>query len=531
MAQADSNRETELKLAVRPDDLAKLRSSPAISARAKGRAVTRTLESTYFDTVDMALMRRMVTLRVRKQGERFVQTLKGAADGASGLSRAEWEWPLAGPAPDLAVIVEPEAQDLLGAVDAADLRPVFASHVKRTTRLINGGESAIEVAFDTGEIRIGDGTAAPISEIELELKAGTPGALFDLALDIAKLAPVRVESRTKAARGYMLAAGEADRPFKAEKMALDPSVTVEGALCRIVRACLAHAVANEGAVLSGKDPEGVHQMRVALRRLRSAFALFRPFVPPEQHAWMVGEVKWLAGELGPARDWDVFLTELLAPVHAAMEAANGHGKPLAADLAQLAEAAEARRARAYARAREAVLSERYTQLQLRLGAWLEAKGWREQPVNEQSVRLFQPVHELADQLLHKRHRKARKTGRGFARLCVDDRHQLRIAMKKLRYAADFFRTLYDDKATKRYLQQLSTFQDALGRLNDVATATRLMHGLHDDGSKAAPGEPRAAGVVIGWHARSVAESESRLVDLWRSFADAKPFWSKPQPMV
>lgn len=519
-----TNAETELKLAVPPGDLERLRSSPVLKQRGAGRAVTKTLESVYFDTGGFDLMRRLVTFRVRRVGERYVQTLKTAPISAGGLTRSEWEWPVAGPEPDLSVITDGEALEQLGTVGAGDLRPVFTSHVRRTVRVIDGGDSAIELAFDTGEIRLPDGGVVPLSELELELKRGDPAALFELARLLAAAAPARVEQRSKAARGFALASGTLDEPVKAEKLALDAEDTVETALCRVMRACLAHVAANEASVLKGTDPEGVHQMRVALRRLRSAFSLFRPFLPRDQHDALVAEVKWLGSSLGPARDWDVFLGDLLAPVTHAMDAANGHGRPLVDDLRQLEQAAAARRDRAYEAVRGAVLSQRYTAFQLRFAAWLEGRGWREQRVDETSVRLFEPVRGLADGLLAKRHRKARKLGKGFAGLSVDDRHQVRIALKKLRYASEFFRALYEDKAARRYIQQVAAFQDALGHLNDVATATRLMHDLHEDGGTPAPGEARAAGIVIGWHARGVAEGEERLLTLWREFADTKPFW-------
>ncbi len=525
MADADNNRETELKLAARPEDLTALRSAPALSSTT--RATTSALESVYYDTPDQRLARRLVSLRVRKKGKTFVQTLKGPPFADGGLGRAEWECPVPGPAVDLSLITDAAALDLLGSIGAAELQPMFTTAVQRTIRVLNGGDSIIEVAFDKGEIRTPDGAALPLCEVELELKEGESKALFDLALELAKAAPLRVESRTKAARGYALAAGSMDKPVKADKIALTPEVTVEGALCRIVGGCLQHFSANEAASLKGEDPEGIHQMRVALRRLRSALALFRPFVPAEQYDWMKGEVKWLGGYLGPARDWDVFLAELLAPVHEGFERTNGREAPLLAGLGALEAAARARRERAYDGAREAILSPRMTEFQLRLGAWLEEKGWRAQPVNEQSARLFQPVGQLADQLLAKRHKRARKAGRGFAGLSVEDRHQLRIVLKKLRYAAEFFRSLYEDKPARRYIQQLAAFQDMLGHLNDVATATRLLHDLHDGGSRAGPGERRAAGLVIGWHARGVADLESHLNDQWEGFADAKPFWSKP----
>ncbi|HYG91906.1 MAG TPA: CHAD domain-containing protein [Azospirillum sp.] len=522
MADADTNRETELKLAVRPEDLAALRSSAALSGAS--RATTRPLESVYYDTPDQRLARRLVSLRVRKKGSSYVQTIKGPPFADGGIGRAEWETPVAGPALDLSAVTDPEALSLLDSVGVAELAPVFTTAVRRTTRVLDGGGALIEVAFDQGEIRTPDGAVLPLCEVELELREGETRALYDLALELAKTAPMRVELRTKAARGYALAAGAMDGPVRADKIALSPDVTVEGALCRIVTNCLVHLSANEACSLKGEDPEGIHQMRVALRRLRSVLGLFRPFVPEDQYGWLVGEVKWLGSHLGPARDWDVFIAELLAPVREGFERTNGHGRPLLNDLAALEIAARSRRERAYEGAHAVILSPRYTEFQLRLGAWLEDKGWRDQSVNEQSARLFQPVVGLADELLTKRHKRARKTGQGFAELSVEDRHQLRIALKKLRYAAEFFRSLYEDKPARRYIQQLSAFQDSLGHLNDVATATRLLHELHDDGSRASTGERRAAGIVIGWLARGVADLEPHLNTQWDGFADAKPFW-------
>lgn len=524
MASDGGPTETELKLRATPQTLAKLRQAPIFAARGAGRAVTKNLSSIYYDTAERALQARLATLRVRKIGDKYVQTLKSAALEPGGLTRSEWEWPVIGPRPDLSVIVEPEALALLGPLAEEQLQSVFESCVKRTIRMVGGEGERVEVAFDTGELRTDDGAVAPLSELELELKEGEPAALFALALEIAKLAPVRLETRTKAARGFALAAGLADDGWsKADRLELTPTMTVEAALCGILRNGLNHFAANEACALAGTEPEGVHQMRVALRRLRSAASLFRRFIPADRYGWLAGELRWLAGSLGPARDWDVFLSELVAPVRVGL----GSGAALVDDLTALEAAADAKRRAGYEAARAAILSERYGRFQLELAAWVESRGWRAQPVNEHSVKLFAPIGDLADSLLDKRMRRARRIGRGFAHLAAAQRHELRIALKKLRYAADFFRGLYDDKAARRFIAQLGALQDALGHLNDVATASRLIQSLHDDGADAPAAEARAAGLVVGWHARGLAASEPQLVTAWESFADAKPFWSKP----
>ncbi|HYD31349.1 MAG TPA: CYTH and CHAD domain-containing protein [Azospirillaceae bacterium] len=535
MTAQPANTETELKLAVRPDDLRRLKDAPPLAGAA--RATARTLDSVYYDTPDQELGRRRVTLRVRRQGQAFVQTLKSAADPAEGLARGEWEWPLAGPEPNLARIDDVEARELLGRIDPAALKPLFTCTVKRAIKVIDhdaAGETArVEVAFDTGEIRTPEGAAMPVSEVELELKAGEPVALYDLALRLHAVAPVRLEIRTKAARGYALSAGTVvPGAVKAGRLTLKPDITVEGAMARIMRACAAQIAANEGCAVDGRDPEGIHQMRVALRRLRSALSVFADQIPADQLDLLVGEVKWLAGSLGAARDWDVFREELLAPVHGAFADQPG----LAADLVLLNKAAEEAGVRGYAQAREAILSPRYTALLLRLGAWVEGRAWRDQPTSEDSAMLFQPVTELADRLLAKRHRKARKTGTGFDELSSHERHQVRIALKKLRYAVEFFQSLYDEKPVRRYGQEMAELQDALGHLNDVATATRLLARLHEDGHgsrdpEVQGAERRAAGIVIGWHARGLVDMEQRLCRDWERFADSKPFWSKPNRMA
>jgi triphosphatase len=521
----ETSRETELKLAVDPETLERLRKAPAILGRAKGRATTKALESVYFDTMGHDLDRRRVTFRVRRAGETFVQTIKTKRANDGLLARDEWEWPVGGPQPDLSVIVEEEPRELLSGIDPVDLRPVFTSVVKRTVRQIHVAGAGIEVAFDVGELRTPEGAVAPISEIEFELRTGEAHALYSVALELAASGPMRVETRSKSARGFALARETLNGPEKGHKPSFGQDTTVEAALCEIVGACLLHLAGNEACALEGRDPEGIHQMRVATRRLRSALALFEAFLPLDTRAWLTDEVRWLGGELGPARDWDVFLEELLAPVRTALDGAGGGAQ--AEDLDRLRRAAWERREQAYERARAAIHSARYTTLHLRIGAWIERRGWRDQPVSEQSVRLFQPVAGLADALLDRRHRQARKRGRGFARLPAEARHRLRIALKKLRYAVEFFQSLHDDKTARRYVEHLAGLQDRLGHLNDVATAARLLRELHPDGAPQDPAEARAAGIVIGWHARGVIDNEDQLVRRWKTFAGTKPFWSHP----
>jgi len=513
-----SDREIELKLIVSPESLERLKSHPALGGRA--RMTTKTLESTYFDTTDLVLSRREATLRVRRVGDGFTQTVKSGAEVGS-IARGEWEWAVSGPDPDLSVVVDADPARLLGAIKPTDLRAVFTTVAKRSVRKLLRDGAEIEIAFDQGELRLPDGGSAPLCEIELELKSGDSRALWELARAVVDAEPIRIEGRTKAARGFALARGRLDSAVKSGGIKLSPDASVEDAIRVVFGSCLAHLMGNEACVLGGDDVEGVHQMRVAARRLRSALSLFRPVLPRGDYFRFLGDVKWLGASLGPARDWDVFHDELIAPVRTAM------GADSAEDFLALDAAIARRRETARAAARRAVSSPRHARFQIDFGEWLESRGWRRQEVSEDSVRLFAPVIDLADASLDRRYRKAKRAGRGFAELPPARRHELRIALKKLRYAAEFFQSPHEPRATRRFIAHLSDLQDALGHLNDTATAHRLSRDLHAEGERVEPGEARAVGIVLGWYARAAADGESALISRWDEFAETKPFWIRP----
>jgi triphosphatase len=259
-------------------------------------------------------------------------------------------------------------------------------------------------------------------------------------------------------------------------------------------------------------------MRVAIRRLRSAFAAFGRVIGSSQRAWLSGGAKAIVKGLGAARDWDVFLADLLAPVAAA--------RPDDAALARLAKAAEAARAQGYVEARAAIDAPSYTRYMLQLRRWIEARGWREQAPARGAAWLERPIAEFAAHRLGKRQRKALEVGRDFAQLSAEQRHLLRIALKKLRYATEFFQSLYPKKRTKPYLAELKDLQDRLGHLNDVAVAQRLIDSLIGEAGWRAHGDglQGAGGLVLGWHARGVTDLEPAIVRAWQDFAEREPFW-------
>ncbi|HTS91541.1 MAG TPA: CHAD domain-containing protein [Stellaceae bacterium] len=513
----ETGREVELKLSVPPDRVQQLLRSPHLKAEGAGRGHARALRNTYYDTPHLTLHERGLALRVREAGRRFVQTVKTGGRGASGLfKRREWQQTVAGPKPDLGQIDDLMLRELLGDA-AARLAPVFTADVRRVTRTIRRDNATrVEVVIDEGRVVTPKGST-PICEIEFELKEGSPDALYELALALNDVAPLRLETMSKSDRGYALLSEAEPSWSKAPPFALDINATGLEAFEAILRHHLAHLLANEAAAHVGGDPEGVHQVRVALRRLRSVLALFREVLPAGTAQHLGDELRWLAGETGSARDLDVFLQELLSPIRRTM--------PEEPDLEALENRATAARIAAYERVRTAFATTRYTALLLEVGRVAETRFWLNGLEPEVLARLEAPARDFASDLLAERHRKAKKRGRGFANLSTSDRHRLRIGLKKLRYAADSFRTLYEGGATAAYMKRLSRLQDVLGHLNDVDIAGRLVEGFAQG---AATGDSvavaRASGLVIGWYGHGIAALEPRLRKQWKAFKSAQPFW-------
>ncbi len=528
--------EIELTLAGPPKDLARAFAlqRPA-DLEADGGRPARRLHSVYYDTADQALRRAGLGLRVRKVGRRFVQTLKSNDAGAL-LARGEWEVWVSGLEPDPTAFTDPSAQARLAALlgspgGGQPLVAVFATKVRRRTRVLRDPASGtrIEMALDDGALETLSG-AEPIAELELELLEGDRRLVWRVAQALLDTAALTPQWQSKAARGYVLAAGTPPPIAKRAVPALAAGDTVAEAMTRILAACYAQWAGNLAAAMDGRDPEGVHQLRVALRRLRSAFGIFRSVVPAGTLDALRREVGWLAGELGPARDWDVFAGEGMAPLDRAFADD--------AALQRLGGAVAAAREAGYARARAALGGRRHTALMLAFGAWLDDAGWRQtpeasdgadEPPDAAAAAVADgPVGAFARDRLARRHRKALKAGRRFDRLSDEDRHQLRIELKKLRYVAEFFAPLYRAKRTKPYLRALSRLQDHLGRLNDLAVAEARLVTLVDERGGSDAGERRslamAAGRVLGWHQHIAVVERAGLAAEWRAFAKAPPFW-------
>ena len=311
--------------------------------------------------------------------------------------------------------------------------------------------------------------------------------------------------------------GKATRPaVHAQPVALHPEMTVESALQRIGRSCLAQLLRNEPAVLAAQ-PEGVHQMRVAVRRLRSAISSLKQFLPEEQHHWVTGELRWLGGTLGKARNIDVFAAELVPAGRAGMPEEPGWDD-LAATLDRL-------RQHAYDEVSTAILSQRYPATVLRLLQWFEARGWREGPASDETNPMILPIGKIAPAALDRRRRKLRQRSKGFTRLSPPERHKLRIAAKKLRYAIEVFDSLFDREDSEKFVKILKRLQSDLGYANDVRVAHEFVVDLFAETDLRSPAA-HAWIAALEVHDQRLAGGERKLRKHLCRLNAATPFWRK-----
>ncbi|BBJ23119.1 CYTH and CHAD domain-containing protein [Candidatus Nitrotoga sp. AM1P] len=489
--------EIELKLTIDPAHVARFRHHSVLASMALSKPRRHKLHNVYFDTSDQDLQRAGMTLRLRRMNGNWIQTVKSGGGAEAGLhQRNEWEWPVCGGEPELASI----ASDfkLLTPKLLARLRPLFVTDYWRTIWQLRTAQGAeIELVLDQGDVHAGD-ARQPISEIELELKTGEAASLFEVALAIQEHVPLWVEDKSKAQRGYMLCSGKTSLPCKAQHVPLTPEMPVAEAFQHIARECLSQLQGN--VVELGQDPEYLHQARVAVRRLRSVLGVFEA-VFPEAYVSVVEELRWLMGCLGPARDWDVFVTQTLP--HIAEQLSDNRA------LAQLQADAAKFRDTCRQAALEAVLSQRYTRLVLTLGLQLARQA--ELP----GIPIV--LGGLTTQTLSWQHKCVRRKGRLHAALNTAERHALRIAAKKLRYTAEFFSGIYPPKRVRLYLEALAALQDVLGILNDASVTQRLLADLSAQ-------RGQAAGIVIGWTACSNGVNLQKLRYAWRNFMRQKVFW-------
>ena len=423
---------------------------------------TENLVSVYFDTPKHKLRTRSVSLRVRHRGGKRLQTIK--TEGSNGsIRRGEWEHTIKGDVPDLRKARDTPLAALLTKKLKRTLKPIFETRIRRTNLPVGKNGSRIVVSLDEGEVRA-ERKSISVGEVELELKRGKPGELFKLARLIGELVPAKLELRSKSERGYDLTARRPPRAGRDQKIKLQSRTGTADAF-RIICGTLLRSIAAKEPAVRQADSVGVHQMRVSLRQLRVAISLFSNLLGDDQTERIKAELKWLTGQLAPARDLDVYVRNEIEPLR--------RTGPTKRGIKELAVTLSSERAAAFDKAKNAVESPRYRYLLLETLRWLEDGDWERRSHDHGDQR----IERFAADILARRAKKAIKKAKKLGELDARDRHKLRIAIKKLRYASEFFENLFPGRKRKKRLSvfkdRLKALQDRLGALNDIAVQQKL----------------------------------------------------------
>jgi inorganic triphosphatase YgiF len=504
--------EVEVKLEAPPGRVRALAAKPWLLKFATAPAKRQRLVSVYYDTENSALRNAGIALRVRRAGDRLVQTVKRGAAGPFG--REEWEWEIGAPKPDLDMARHSALKDIGLKHLRRKLKPVFETDINRFVIPVRYRGSDIEIAMDRGQVKTGR-KHCPISEIELELKAGGTGGLMRLAARIAREANGHYGVLSKAARGYALLDGGGHAPVFAQPVHLEISMTAADCFKTVALSCLHHFAANKEAVLAG-EPEGVHQMRVGLRRLRTAMSLFKSLLRGRETERIKHQLKWLTAELGPARDLDVLVKDGIPKLERA--------KPDEKTLPALKKDLKARREHGFVRVRRAVAGSRCQKLVLETALWIAGGSWALGGNALLASRRQRGGRKFAADEMSRRLDKILKGLDKLKKLDAKERHKLRIKVKKLRYAVDFFECVFPGgNRARKFAKTLTALQTALGKLNDIRVHGKLAR----DYTHPPHGRPQKAfamGLLRGHEEAAEKRLIARAAKGGRKLAGISPFW-------
>ena len=513
-------KEIELKLRVSPEESATLRAHPNFAV-ALGEPTSETLVSVYFDSHELFLHNHGLTLRVRHIGDKRIQTIKSAHHGI--FERSEWEQPIESDQPNLALVAGTALEALLTNDIRSALKPVFETRIERTAYRLNGGKTDIAVAFDEGRI-VAPRASCAVSEIELELKRGNLSELFKFARTIGDIVPAQLDVKSKAERGYDLVNKTLAAAEKAYGPALSTDTSAGYAFTLIGRACLRQLLANEPATIK-RDAEALHQMRIALRRLRAAISLFSDVVSDDRIEAIKAELKWLGREFAPARDLDSLLIEVIRPLR--KQHANEPG------FSSVSRVFARERLKSYRRTQGAVQSSRFRKLVLDTAEWIEAGPWCTSDDPLVSARRAISIETLAAEQLSRRRKKIRRRGADIGELSPEQLHQLRIQIKKTRYAAEFFTSVYQRKKHakrgEKFRSALKQLQNCLGGFNDIMTRKAFCADILARPGRSLTVEQNrhrafAAGLIMGDQQAQIAQLLDSARKAYSRFDGAKPFW-------
>ncbi len=512
MSGKNSPVEVELKLRLAKDEVPRLMRHHLLHPlKGAGLPKAKRLVSVYYDTANFDLHNNKAALRVRNEGKKKILSVERAPSG-NPKARSEWEEEVVGDRPNLRRVADPVIRQVFAEMKRRrPLKPQFITDVRRREWPIQFGDTELRVALDLGEITSPRGSV-PVCEAEIELISGDAARIYEVARRLHRSVSFTVEAQSKVARGYALAGNLSPSPQKAARVVLRRRMTVAEAFVEIGRNCLIQIRANEACASLGEDPEGVHQLRVGLRRMRAVLVALRHHSNDGKRQAINTDLRWISRECGHARSWDVFIAL----------ARRFEGEPGFADLMN---EAEGERAVAYSRMRAVIASRRHTEIMLKLDAMWDGGGWTQLVDSARLRDLDEPIRDFARRTLKHLNKKLHKFGDGLRTLSPKDLHHLRIRAKRLRYVGEFFRSLFPPKLGSAYLSALEGVQDRLGTLNDANCMCELMGHLdRQPGKDIGSEKTRIASVILDRSVAQLATERARLPRAWTKFEGERPFW-------
>jgi CHAD domain-containing protein len=482
----------ELELAADANAAAGLTRLKALAACRVGRVRSQSVKIVWHDSPDHALLSDGLTLAEQRGVRRLERVFPGAETWLPGQ-----------PAP-----AEPDRDTL-----PSPLAPLAAFEGRQTTSVHQFGDQPVVVTIARGILRA---VTAEQPAVRIWLSGDDQGVHAAAAL-IAEAGAVTVPLTSLAAAGIALATGQLAKPRHTGAPVLPSgSLGVTDALAHILGHLTDVILANApvAARQTGEGPEAVHQMRVAVRRARSALSIFLGAVPAGAFASVSAGLKDLGTRLGPTRDWDVFADETVPAVQLAL--------PDDARLDRLVGAA-ARRRQTCQKALAAYLdSAAFRMLGIDLAWFVAARFWHRPADTTAGEAAVSPpsLADFAGAVLHHRWKKLIASGKRIDELDIPALHGVRLRAKRARYAAEMFSTLHPGKACNRFIRRLSTLQERLGVLNDGAVAMHLLAELGGPSGRHA----YATGIVVGFLAARAAKIRPRIVRAFERFRRQPAFW-------
>lgn len=498
--------EIELKLGLHPQHVSRVKDA---SLFRKIKPQQQRLRSIYFDTDSLQLKHRGIALRIRRIDKQWIQTLKAEAQSTGSLThRPEWEAVVKeGGHPDFSVLPA-EGLELLKDIELQQIAPVFVTEFKRSTWLLKNEGNQAEIALDVGKVTA-QHLQREICEVEFELKSGKAEFLFELAERLLQHVPLFIEPRSKAARGYLLVGAEIAKPIKAGSVKFDSTHSITDIYCTIIGAALTQLLANiPGYFEHIEDPEYLHQIRVALRRIRTGISLLQSIAQPLP-SWNK-PLRKLMRTLNDARDWDVFEQEVLPDVLEKMRHSSEESMDPAITTCVQNEVIAIRQ-QTQKKFHKAEFTALILAIERHLFVLSKDSGEVACGVNTQ---------QWAIKILEDRWQELHQCCQGLSAQTAAERHHARIAAKRMRYAADTLFSLFENQVAKRFIEMLANLQDELGYTNDRQVAQQLVQQLAKTNKSIAFDLGRISCALQ----TETSQQEKQPSNAWRSLSRMKLFW-------